>query len=88
MKHLSVCSRAELQAIADSEHRQRVVRTHYDGCWRTHLECAVHRVEVLRGVLQELEESADYWCEYDVPIGIVDRIKAVLALCTEPTKGV
>ena len=30
-------------------------------------------------VLKDLEESADYWSEYDVPIGIVDRIKAALA---------
>lgn len=26
-------------------------------------------------LLSELYESAEYWCEYDVPIGIVDRIK-------------
>lgn len=30
-------------------------------------------------VLQELEESAAYWSEYDVPLGIVDRIKAACA---------
>ncbi len=30
-------------------------------------------------VLKDLEESVDYWSEYDVPIGIVDRIKAALA---------
>jgi len=33
----------------------------------------------LYDVLAELEESADYWSEYDVPIGIVERIKAALA---------
>ena len=26
-------------------------------------------------VLLELQESAEYWSEYDVPLGIVDRIK-------------
>jgi len=30
-------------------------------------------------VLKDLEESVDYWSEYDVPIGIVDRIKVALA---------
>ena len=30
-------------------------------------------------VLQELQESAAYWSEYDVPIGIVDRINAAIA---------
>ena len=30
-------------------------------------------------VLQELKESASYWGEYDVPIGIVDRINAATA---------
>jgi hypothetical protein len=30
-------------------------------------------------VLKELEESACYWSEYDVPLGIVDRIKAAIA---------
>lgn len=29
-------------------------------------------------VLKELQESAFYWSEYDVPIGIVDRINDVL----------
>ena len=26
-------------------------------------------------VLKELEDSIEYWSEYDVPIGIVDRIR-------------
>lgn len=29
-------------------------------------------------VLKELQESACYWSEYDVPLGIVDRINDVL----------
>jgi hypothetical protein len=29
-------------------------------------------------VLKELQESAYYWSEYDVPLGIVDRINEVL----------
>ena len=30
-------------------------------------------------VLKELEESAEYWSDYDVPVGIVDRINAAIA---------
>ena len=30
-------------------------------------------------VLIELQESAQYWSEYDVPIGIVDRLNAVVS---------
>ena len=33
----------------------------------------------LLAVLKELEESTGYWSEYDVPLGIVDRIRAALA---------
>ena len=37
----------------------------------------------LLDVCQELEESADYWSEYDVPLGIVDRLKAAIASAKE-----
>ena len=30
-------------------------------------------------VLTELEESVDYWSEYDVPIGIIDQIRAAIS---------
>jgi hypothetical protein len=30
-------------------------------------------------VLHELDESAYYWSQYDVPIGIHDRIKSAIA---------
>ena len=49
------------------------------------LDCLEHfnaikaeRDELL-AVLKELQESASYWSEYDVPLGIVDRINAVIA---------
>ena len=29
-------------------------------------------------VLEELQESAGYWSEYDVPLGIVDRINEAI----------
>jgi len=37
----------------------------------------------LLAVCQELEESASYWSEYDVPIGIVDKLKAAIASAKE-----
>jgi hypothetical protein len=36
----------------------------------------------LLAVVQELEESASYWSEYDVPLGIVDRLRAAIAKAT------
>ena len=33
----------------------------------------------LLAICEELEESAEYWSEYDVPLGIVDRLRAALA---------
>ncbi len=30
-------------------------------------------------VLKELKECSDYWSDYDVPLGIVDRINAAIA---------
>jgi hypothetical protein len=36
----------------------------------------------LLAVCQELEESVEYWSEYDVPLGIVDRIRAAIAKAT------
>lgn len=41
---------------------------------------AVNAYEAMKSVLEELEESVDYWSEYDVPVGIQDRIKYALAL--------
>lgn len=35
-------------------------------------------VPQMYSVLKELQESASYWSEYDVPLGIVDRINDVL----------
>lgn len=33
-------------------------------------------------VLQALQESASYWSEYDVPLGIVDDINAAIKAAT------
>lgn len=44
--------------------------------------CSTHRTNSIEpkmySVLKELQESASYWSEYDVPLGIVDRINEVL----------
>lgn len=37
----------------------------------------------LLAVLKELEESCTYWSEYDVPLGIADRIRAAIAKATD-----
>jgi len=39
-------------------------------------------------VLKELQESASYWSEYDVPLGIVDRINDVLKQVENDTQGI
>ena len=36
----------------------------------------------LLAVAQELAASAEYWSEYDVPIGIVDRLRSAIAKAT------
>jgi len=36
-------------------------------------------------VLQELSDSAKYWSEYDVPVGIVDRIRQAIQKATGET---
>lgn len=40
-------------------------------------ELEQQKLEMLE-LLSELYDSAEYWSEYDVPIGIVDRIKEQL----------
>lgn len=46
------------------------------------LESRIEQLESEKGelteLLSELYDSAEYWSEYDVPIGIVDRIKEQL----------
>ena len=35
--------------------------------------------DALLAVLKELQDSSEYWSEYDVPLGIVDRIRSAIA---------
>lgn len=46
------------------------------------IRLAAWQRDALAEVLRELDECAAYWSEYDVPVGIHDRIKAALALIT------
>ena len=47
------------------------------GGWSTGtFKCDRHAMAEALAVLTELEQSAAYWSEYDVPLGIVDRINA------------
>lgn len=52
-------------------------------CVRNHCPTEDHcelcrQLAAAEDVCRELLESAEYWGEYDVPLGIVDRIKAIL----------
>jgi predicted RNase H-like nuclease (RuvC/YqgF family) len=38
------------------------------------------QLEQAKLVITDLMESAEYWGEYDVPVGIVDRMRAVLEM--------
>lgn len=38
-------------------------------------------------MLQELRECASYWSKYDVPVGIVERLDAVIAKATGQQGG-
>jgi len=39
----------------------------------------LHEVNVeLLTIIKDLQESASYWSEYDVPLGIVDRINEAI----------
>ena len=41
------------------------------------LRLEAEKAEML-AVLEELRESASYWSEYDVPLGVVERIEAAI----------
>ena len=42
-----------------------------------------HSSQLLLKICQELHESAVYWSEYDVPLGIVDRLKQAIDNATD-----
>lgn len=59
----------------DGQESHQIARCH-SGAYNAFLIAAAPD---LLAVLEELQESAAYWSEYDVPIGIVDRINAAIA---------
>ena len=41
----------------------------------------LHEVNVeLLTIIKDLQESASYWCDYEVPVGIVERMNAAIEL--------
>ena len=53
---------------------------HERGGWSNGtFKCDRHAMAEALAVLTELEQSAAYWSEYDVPLGIVERINAAIA---------
>ena len=39
----------------------------------------LHEVNVeLLTIIKDLQESASYWCDYEVPVGIVERMNAAI----------
>ncbi len=63
---LAVAHNSELFSEPDTEANARLIAAAPD----------------LLAVCQELEQSASYWSEYDVPLGIVDRIKSAIDKAT------
>jgi hypothetical protein len=41
-------------------------------------------VELLT-IIKDLQESASYWCDYEVPVGIVERMNAAVKKATGET---
>lgn len=59
---------------------ERIERDHRDSlALMTLLAREKTKNEALLAVLKELQESASYWSEYDVPLGIVNRINTAIA---------
>lgn len=52
--------------------------TQHDELWHANARLIAAAPDLL-AVVQELEESSGYWSEYDVPLGIVDRLRAAIA---------
>jgi hypothetical protein len=66
-----------LALLVNGEHtiaRQAEILEEMQRRWNSH--------DDMVAVLRELAESASYWSEYDVPLGIVDRINAAIANAT------
>ena len=76
-------NRGLIRAVRLSDRNQRVVR--WDGLggptteWgQANARLIIAAPKILE-VLEEVEECSRYWSEYDVPLGLHDRIKAAIA---------
>lgn len=76
----SIPERKQIEAVSEDGNRvlQIIVRS-FNAKSDMNLVSAAPE---LLAVLQDLQQSASYWSEYDVPIGIVDRINAVIKKAT------
>jgi hypothetical protein len=67
--------------VVESDNGDLYVKVEKGSAARKHMADArlIAAAPDLLAVLQELEESSCYWSEYDVPLGIVDRIRAAIS---------
>ena len=76
-------NRGLIRAVRLTERNERVVR--WDGLggptteWGQHNARLIVAAPAMLEVLEEVEECSRYWSEYDVPLGLHDRIKAAIA---------
>lgn len=62
--------------------KQAILYISYDALskWDDEMKAIDARNQKLESIVKELAEFAEYWSEYDVPLGIVDRIKDAVSL--------
>lgn len=75
---------AELKATLEQQHLLITMLERHEVELTAEKGALTAQVEQLRDVLIELQGSAEYWSEYDVPIGIRERINE--ALSKEPAR--
>jgi len=61
-------ARAEIERLRATEKARADHSTHFEGCWRYHLGCAVAEVERLDGGLQRLAVEARWLCKQSSPV--------------------
>ncbi len=69
----------EFYCAVRTEHQVIANMRFVGGCYNKRDATLIAAAPELLAVLQELAESAEYWSEYDVPVGIVDRINDAIA---------
>jgi len=77
--HWHGCHTAHLDcAIAKIERLEAELKTEQALSFRNQVATLEAERDAAVAVLIELRDSAVYWSEYDVPLGIVDRINAAI----------